>query len=506
MSNEMFGQFGFNFFDGGVTTVEEPKKEEKKADKANAPKDFSKKVVGPVLCVGSGWAYTYGEEGKRYGVSVVAKALFEAGYTEVAASGMVYTCKENKNILLVKGIGISANDDAEVIPKKVTVATGLVKAEYEAKDFTGKDADEISVRDLTEKYVESYPDFAGCKLKLSRAAKVCVPAFSKKAEIKDDQDYRVWSTEETVVVKGSEIMQLFGSSDYDVEFYISDTGVLFPSYYTKSSAVVSESDLGLKKASSKQAVEKFKLPANIYITAIGQTYENVDSSMFGGKDKVTQEQVIEFLKERHRVFSQSNRKFDVIYDVETNTISVAIMSGKKGGAAVAAPFFMSQATGEVVQNLPLGIFKGFSSGESLRNVSFYMSIPKIPFQIVAGIISDFRRNLNKEDMRQIVYDKVRDEFYVFRPVCQCTKTHIDYVFPKLTKGQVLAMTIHSHNTMPAVFSSTDNEDEVITGLYGVVGRLDRSEPQMRFRASLEGSFTELSLDEIFSFVKGGHVA
>lgn len=508
MSNNMFGgQFGFNFFGSDITTtVEEPKKEEKPAKASTASAPSGQKVEGPVLCIGSGWTYTYGEEGQTYGAKVVAKALYDAGYTEVAASGIVYTCKDNKNILIVKGIGISASDDSEVIPKKITVSTGLVKAEYEASDFAGKDADEVSVRDLTEKYVESYPDFAGCGLKLSRAAKVCVPYFSKKAEIKDDQDYRVWNTEEIAVVRGSELMKLYGSEDYDVEFYISDTGLLFPSYSTKTATSVNESDLGLKKASSKKAVEKFQLPCNIYISTTGQTHGNVDASMFGGNSKITKEQVIEFLKQHHKVFGQGNRKFDVIYDEDTNTIAVAIMSGSKGGAAVAAPFFMSHVTGEIVQNLPLGIFRGFASDDDIRGVSFQMGIPKIPYQILAGIISDFRRNLDREDMRQIVYDRNKDEYMVFRPACQCTRTHIDYVFPKLTRGQVLAMTIHSHNTMPAVFSATDNHDEVVTGLYGVVGRLDTMEPDLRFRASLEGSFTELDIDDIFSFTNGGDVA
>ncbi len=345
MSNNFDGQMGFSFFEdlSGLMqpVVSEPLKEDKKEEKKGAARTSSgAKVTGPVLCVGSGWTYEYGEEGKTYGAKVVAKALFDAGFSELAASGTLYTCKDNRNILIVKGISLSGNDDSEVIPKKVVVSTGLVKAEYEASDFDGKDADEVSVRDLTEKFVESYPDFAGCRLKLSRAAGACVPFFTKKAKIENDQAYRVWSTQEIVQVKGSELLSLYGSSEYDVEFFMSDTGVLFPSYSTKSMTSLSEADLGLKKGAAKKAVEKYPLPARLYIQALGESIE-AEPSMFGGKEKVTSGEVVEFLKTRHRVFNQGDRKFDVIFDDESNTISVAILSGKKG-AAFAAPFFIAK--------------------------------------------------------------------------------------------------------------------------------------------------------------------
>ena len=168
---------------------------------------------------------------------------------------------------------------------------------------------------------------------------------------------------------------------------------------------------------------------------------------------------------------------------------------------------MSERTGEKVLNLPLGIFKGYEVGDRIENVSFSMSVPKIPFSILNGIVADFKRQLNREDMRQIVYDRQKDEYMVFRPVCQCTKTAIEYVFPKLTRSQVLVMTIHSHNTMEAEFSGTDDYDEVITGLYGVVGMLHTRRPEMSFRASLDGGFVDVDMDDIFSYDNfGGYIA
>lgn len=83
---------------------------------------------------------------------------------------------------------------------------------------------------------------------------------------------------------------------------------------------------------------------------------------------------------------------------------------------------------------------------------------------------------------------------------QSSKYMVSYVF-QIPIGTLLVMTIHSHNTMPAYFSATDNEDEKITGLYGVIGRLDRK-PQIRCRASLSGSFGDIAVNKLFN-EKGG---
>ncbi len=509
MSNTMIsGQSGFDFFGSfgsnlnAEPVVMEVKKEEKKEKKTNKSSSTpakksstTAKVEGPVNIIGSGWTYTYGEEGKTYGIMVVAKALYDAGYTEVAATGAIYTVEDDPHLLIVRGIGCARNDDSEVIPAKIDVVTGLVKATYEAKDFAGKDAEEVSVRDLCEKYVEAYPDFKGCQLILNRAAAVAVPAFTRKADIKDEQTYRVWSTLETVEVKGSELKGLYGGSGYEVTFYISDAGVLFPSYTSKKSHMVSEADLGLKKEASKKAVEKYSLPATIYIQTLGESI-SATPEMFGGKDKVMQKDILEFLKSRHPVFSQGDRKFDLVYDDVSNIISVAILSGKKGAAAIGAASFFYTEGEEVVQDLPLGTFKGTVRDGRLRDISFDMKLPKFPLELLKGIVADFAADLTSEDIRMIIWDEELEKYDVVRPESVCTKTGVDYMFPPLSKGQILAMTIHSHNTMPAFFSGTDNEDEVLTGLYGVVGDLGRS-PKARFRASLNGSFAYVKGAELF---------
>jgi hypothetical protein len=51
--------------------------------------------------------------------------------------------------------------------------------------------------------------------------------------------------------------------------------------------------------------------------------------------------------------------------------------------------------------------------------------------------------------------------------------------------------------MEAKFSKTDDNDEKVTRLYGVIGRLDKEFPDMELRASNGGKFINLKFIEIF---------
>ena len=57
--------------------------------------------------------------------------------------------------------------------------------------------------------------------------------------------------------------------------------------------------------------------------------------------------------------------------------------------------------------------------------------------------------------------------------------------------------IHSHGTMSAYFSYTDNMDEQGLGLYMVVGKLDMLWPEVELRVGVYGYFAPLQLKEVF---------
>lgn len=147
------------------------------------------------------------------------------------------------------------------------------------------------------------------------------------------------------------------------------------------------------------------------------------------------------------------------------------------------------------EKFSLGIFMvELSETRKYSRVRFQPSIPKIPPKILSEIISYFQKNLKLEMIVQILL--INNEFLINYPRVQySTKDSVFYSF-QIPIGALLVMTIHSHNTMPAFFSRTDNEDETITGLYGVVGCLD-SKPQIRFRAAMGGSFGSIPIKKLF---------
>lgn len=56
--------------------------------------------------------------------------------------------------------------------------------------------------------------------------------------------------------------------------------------------------------------------------------------------------------------------------------------------------------------------------------------------------------------------------------------------------------IHSHHTMPAKFSKTDDADERATRIYMVIGLLDRYFPDICCRVSNGGRFLEIPASAI----------
>lgn len=58
--------------------------------------------------------------------------------------------------------------------------------------------------------------------------------------------------------------------------------------------------------------------------------------------------------------------------------------------------------------------------------------------------------------------------------------------------------IHSHGTMTAFFSSTDDRDEQAFRLYMVAGRLDRLIPETKIRVGVYGYFAPVRFNEIFA--------
>jgi len=140
----------------------------------------------------------------------------------------------------------------------------------------------------------------------------------------------------------------------------------------------------------------------------------------------------------------------------------------------------------------------------LPNISegLLLSVPKIPYYMFTQTISFFRAVMKKYDdaeaMVQFYYDEENKSYVVHCPDQIVSGAHIDFKrSQEFDDKYILVMDIHSHNTMGAFFSGTDNADEQETRIFGVLGKLNNDIPEMKFRISVGGAFKEINIFDIF---------
>ena len=133
-------------------------------------------------------------------------------------------------------------------------------------------------------------------------------------------------------------------------------------------------------------------------------------------------------------------------------------------------------------------------------------IPRIPMELVMKIIAFFRyytlQGGDNEVLVNIYWDSSGKEFVVDAPSQTVSKVSVhseenpDY----LDDRYIHFMDIHSHNSMRAFFSPTDDKDEKATRLYTVIGRLDSYFPEIKTRISNGGKFLEIDPSEVFEYI------
>ena len=138
--------------------------------------------------------------------------------------------------------------------------------------------------------------------------------------------------------------------------------------------------------------------------------------------------------------------------------------------------------------------------EDIR-AEFKMALPKIPahiFSKVMGFFKSISDELHYEVLVHILYDTEEKEYIIKVPKQRISEASVnsetDEPYPD---RYIHVMDFHSHNTMPAIFSGTDNADEKETRLYAVAGRFNRTFPEITVRAGCAGKFISLNPEDVF---------
>jgi PRTRC genetic system protein A len=131
-----------------------------------------------------------------------------------------------------------------------------------------------------------------------------------------------------------------------------------------------------------------------------------------------------------------------------------------------------------------------------------LKIPKIPYKLYLQTVAFFRQVMkdfsNAEAMVKIMWDEENKRHFIYVPKQTVGQASVEYHYDEelLAKYSIVA-DIHSHNTMGAHFSTTDDNDDKEPRISGVIGKLDEATPQYKFRVSLGKKHKELSLEDVF---------
>jgi PRTRC genetic system protein A len=137
---------------------------------------------------------------------------------------------------------------------------------------------------------------------------------------------------------------------------------------------------------------------------------------------------------------------------------------------------------------------------------FAMKYGRIPMSILSEVVSFFKSiyDLYKsEASAHIMWDKEEQKYFVYVPPQINTGGSSEYdiakdeEFMELCKKAVWVVTAHSHASMGAFFSGTDDNDEKNRRIIAMVVGTFASKPTFKLRYSTFAGFKELQLEDVF---------
>jgi len=145
-----------------------------------------------------------------------------------------------------------------------------------------------------------------------------------------------------------------------------------------------------------------------------------------------------------------------------------------------------------------------TKGLSSIRAGFTPALLPIPYDIICQVITFFRTFMNAENITEalvnVYWDKEREIYCPHAPVQTVSKALVETVPPDIDTDRFLHVAdIHSHNTMAAKFSSTDDDDEKAARIYMVIGRLHQLLPDIAVRVAGGGGFVEIDPASVIEF-------
>lgn len=495
----------------------------------------------------------------------LVKKLQEAGIDEAVTSyRKIYVPEENASVAYLVD-DASLKTDVNVLAQLedgVTFAYGEKKISLTLDMFEGMDADDIALSNLIEKIVEAFPQFKDVSFGYDvEAGVITVLLNDGKLTDKDKLTLPIMVSingEEVTVgeedVSGSTVKDVvaFLSARYacpEVDTYLYKRGDYFFGKLVSSKAIGNNVEKKNKGAKTKMKEEKYPSNCTVVLVFYNHT-EKMSAEMFGGKDKITKKDVIEYFKPKYSYFQQEgkSKQMNFYYDKLQNILSVERNAGARGAVSTALRYnaawnfeerevFKNSTGSDLMERAIFSndelekvlhdssvtayfrpvycrgeyydgmvhasrstayVYRSTDKGNELLSAN--LKVEKIPKSVYDAILAYFKSKMPNEAICRIVYDHCTKEYSVQLPVtADETRISVSNIRfnPIVSLSKEVIMTIHSHNAMPAFFSSTDDEAELSSiGVYGVIGKLDR-EPEMVLRAVYEGGVKTMAFSDLF---------
>lgn len=150
----------------------------------------------------------------------------------------------------------------------------------------------------------------------------------------------------------------------------------------------------------------------------------------------------------------------------------------------ASGLYIRSADAWVDALVPVALSASPLPGLALVQPYAQLRVPRVPESWLAALVASAKRAMPAEAMYQLVPDALainsRGGWAAHRPPQRATPGRV--TFADVTPA---AVDVHSHHSMAAFFSGTDNQDEQGLRFYCVLGRLD-TRPEIAARVGVYG--------------------
>lgn len=146
----------------------------------------------------------------------------------------------------------------------------------------------------------------------------------------------------------------------------------------------------------------------------------------------------------------------------------------------------------------LRVADGHVAGLPLLSEGLSLRVPKIPARWLYRVLDHAAQASNGSAVLRPIeqmyhFHFIDGQWRVSTPKQDASATRVSY---RGGHQASVVLDLHSHHSMSAYFSSTDNADEQGCRFYAVIGRI-YSRPEIRLRLGLYGDFIELPATELF---------